>query len=91
MQNFRALGAPPPDPRASGGWGLRPQTPASGSWGLSPQTPFGLRRLGAPPPDPQNSPLIANFWLRAWLRHVSIVGDCFAFQFCGPLSKRPAV
>ena len=27
MQNFRALGAPPPDPRASGGWGLRPQTP----------------------------------------------------------------
>ena len=27
MQNFRALGAPPPDPRASRGWGLRPQTP----------------------------------------------------------------
>ena len=27
MQNFRELGAPPPDPRASGGWGLRPQTP----------------------------------------------------------------
>ena len=27
MQNFQALGAPPPDPRASGGWGLRPQTP----------------------------------------------------------------
>ena len=28
MQNFRALGAPPPDlqPLASGGWGLRPQT-----------------------------------------------------------------
>ena len=26
-QNFRALGAPPPDPRASGGWGRRPQTP----------------------------------------------------------------
>ena len=22
MQNFRALGAPSPDPRASGGWGL---------------------------------------------------------------------
>ena len=22
MQNFRALGAPPPDPRASGGWML---------------------------------------------------------------------
>ena len=27
MQNFQALGALPPDPRASGGWGLRPQTP----------------------------------------------------------------
>ena len=26
MQNFRAAGAPLPDPRASGGWGLRPQT-----------------------------------------------------------------
>ena len=23
--------------------------------------------LGAPPPDPQNTPLIANFWLRAWM------------------------
>ena len=28
MQNLRALGAPPPDPRASSGWGLRPQTRA---------------------------------------------------------------
>ena len=27
MQNFQALGAPPPDPRASSGWGLCPQTP----------------------------------------------------------------
>ena len=27
MQNFQAQGAPPPDPRASGGWGLCPQTP----------------------------------------------------------------
>ena len=39
MQIFRALGAPPPDPRASGGWRLCPQTPS-------------LRRLGASPPDP---------------------------------------
>ena len=43
MQNFRALGAPPPDPRASGGWGLRPQTPS-------------LRQLGASPPDPHWPP-----------------------------------
>ena len=27
MQNFRALRAPPPDPRAFGGWGRSPQTP----------------------------------------------------------------
>ena len=34
MQNFRALGAPPPDPRASGGLGLRPQTasPIANFW-----------------------------------------------------------
>ena len=43
MQNFRALGAPPPDPRASGGWGLCPQTPS-------------LRQLGASPPDPHWHP-----------------------------------
>ena len=39
MQNFWALGAPPPDPRASSGWGLCLQTPS-------------LRWLGALPPDP---------------------------------------
>ena len=27
MQNFQALKPPPPDTRASGGWGLRPETP----------------------------------------------------------------
>ena len=43
MPNFRALGAPPPDPRASGGWGLCPQTPS-------------LRQLGAKPPDPHWPP-----------------------------------
>ena len=26
-----------------------------------------FRALGARPSDPQNSPLIANFWLRAWM------------------------
>ena len=45
MQNFRALGAPPPDPRASGGWGLCPQTTlASGGIGLR----FGLIGLHWP-------------------------------------------
>ena len=41
MQNFRVLGAL--DPRASGGWGLCPQTPS-------------LRQLGASPPDPHWPP-----------------------------------
>ena len=44
MQNFRALGAPPPHPRASGGWGLCPQTPS-------------LRRVEASPPDPHWPPV----------------------------------
>ena len=43
MQSFWALGAPLPDPRASGGWGL------------CPQTPIGLWRLDAPPP-PNTAP-----------------------------------
>ena len=33
------MGAQPPDPRASGGWGFAPKPPASGGWGLCPQTP----------------------------------------------------
>ena len=56
MQNFRALGAPPPDPVPPAAGGFAPKPPATGSWGLRPQTPIGLRRLGAPPPDPPNSP-----------------------------------
>ena len=37
MQNFKALGALPPDPRASGGWSFAPRPPiASGGWGLRP-------------------------------------------------------
>ena len=37
MQNFLALGALPPDLRASGGFAPKP--PASGGWGLRPHTP----------------------------------------------------
>ena len=57
MPNFRALGAPPPDPHwptAAGDFAPRP--PASGSWGLRPLTPIGLRRLGAPPQTPKLAP-----------------------------------
>ena len=71
MQNFRVLGAPPPDPVPPAAGGFAPKPPASGSWGLRPQTPIGLRRLGAPPPDPPNSPPIANFWLRAWISYLT--------------------
>ena len=53
MQNFRALGAPPPDPvpPAAGSFAPDPQPPAAGG--------FALR--------PSKQPPIANFWLRACL------------------------
>ena len=59
MQNFRALGAPPPDPHwppAAGGSDPRPpkQPPIANFWlraWLRPQTP-SLWQLGALPPNP---------------------------------------
>ena len=68
MQNFLALGLRPQTPVPPAAGGFSPKPPTSGGWGLRPQTPIGSRRLGAPPPDPQNSPPIANFWLRAWVQ-----------------------
>jgi len=47
-KNHPALGIPPPDPLASGGWKHYPQTP--GAWGL-------------PLPHPTN-PLTEKSWLR---------------------------
>ena len=38
-QNFQALGATPPDPRASSGWGLCPQTPVPTAAGVFAPTP----------------------------------------------------
>ena len=38
MQNFRSLGSPPPDPRASRGFAPRPPL-ASGGWELRSETP----------------------------------------------------
>ena len=70
MQNFRALGAPPPVPGASDGWVLCPQTPSLRQLGSLPPAPIGLWRMEAPPPDAKISlPPIANFWLRAWWFH----------------------
>ena len=65
MQNFRALGAPLPDPRASGGC----QTPSLQQLGASPPDLHWH-------PDPQISPPIANFWLRAW--HKACLAKCNA-------------
>ena len=56
MQNFRALGAPPPDPRASGGWGLCPQAPSLRQLGASPPDPHWPPAAGGSAPDPPNSP-----------------------------------
>ena len=40
MQNFRALGALPPNPQPPAAGGFAPTPPlASGGWGLRPQTP----------------------------------------------------
>ena len=69
MQNFRALGAPPPDPRASGGWGTlppNPQPPAAG--GFAPRPPLASGGWGLRPQTPQTAPPIANFWLRACMQ-----------------------
>ena len=61
MQNFRALEARPPDPPASGGWGLCPQTPRFQQLGALPPTPIGLWQLGSPLPDPKSAPPHCEF------------------------------
>ena len=71
-QNFRALGALPPQPRASGGLGLRPQTPSFRRLRTSLPDPYFLPAAGGSAPRPPNQPPIANSWLRAWLNWFSI-------------------
>ena len=56
MQNFRGLGAPPPGPRASGGWGLCPRTPSLRRWELRLQTPIGSGGWGLRPQNPKTAP-----------------------------------
>ena len=65
MQNFRALGAPPPDPRASRGWGLCPQTSSLRRLGASPPDPHWPPAAGGSATRPPKQPPISNFWLRA--------------------------
>ena len=54
MQKFWALEAPPPDPKPPAAVGFAPY-------------PHWPPATGGPDPDPQNSPHIANIWLRAWV------------------------
>ena len=61
MQNFRALGVPPPDSRASAAGGFASRPPASGGWGLRPHNPNGLRQRGTLPHDPKISPPHCEF------------------------------
>ena len=62
MQNFRARGAPPQDPHASGGWGLCPQTPSLRWLGALPSDPYwppasgGSGGWGLRPQTPQTAP-----------------------------------
>ena len=72
MQNFRALGAPPPDPvpLAGGGFAQKPQN--SGSLGHRSQTPICLRRLRASP-TPQNSPPHCKLLARHLVIYCSII------------------
>ena len=65
MQNFRALGALPPDPRASCSWGQSPQTPSLGQLGALPPDLHWPPAAGGSDPIPKKQPPIANFWLRA--------------------------
>ena len=56
------MGAPPPDPRAYGGWGLCPHTPKPlAAGGLRLQTPIGLRRLGGSAPRHPKQPPHCEF------------------------------
>ena len=52
MQNFRALGAQPPDPHASGGWGICLQTPRL------PKQPLATRLTRSEPLDVPKSMLL---------------------------------
>ena len=61
MQNFRALGAPPPHPRASGSWGLCPQTPSLWQLGASPPDPHWRLAAGGSAPRPPKQPLHCEF------------------------------
>ena len=73
MQNFRALGAPAPDPRTTGGWGLYLKTPSLRQLGSSPPDPHWPPAAGGSAPrQPKQPPPIANFWLRACTQSLSI-------------------
>ena len=69
---FSSAGAPPPGPRASGGWGLCPQTPSLRQLGASPPNPHWPPATGGGALRPPKQPPISNFWLRAWKRVTTV-------------------
>ena len=70
MQNFRSLRDLPSHPRASGGWGFRPQTCGLQRLGASLAEPHLHLATGFSAPRSQShSPPVANFWLRVCLQH----------------------
>ena len=88
MQNFRALGATPPDPRASGGWGLYPQTPsfhwppaAGGSAPRPPKHPPPLRIFGY-------APVYDRFKQALILLSLNVKSFCFFESSVGLLCKK---
>ena len=54
MQNFRALGAPPPDPVLPAAGGFAPKPPASGDFTL--RTPLASGGWGLRPQPPKTAP-----------------------------------
>ena len=56
MQNFRVLGALPPNRQLPAARGFAPRPIGLAPRPLNPEGHIGFWRLGAPPLDPQNSP-----------------------------------
>ena len=81
MQNFRALGALPADPRVSGGWGFFPQTPSFQRLGASPPDPHWPPPAGGPAPRPtKQTPHCEFLATRLLSKNLEFSSICFAMS-----------